>query len=46
MGGEFRVTRNKSGGVPGLENPNGEFARVPILECIRDGPLDFAVGRK
>lgn len=46
IGGEFRVTRKRSGGVAGMEKPlNGEFARVPIRELMRDGPRDLFVGR-
>src|SRR5271155_3193181 len=46
IGGEFRVTKNRSGGVAGIEYPaKGEFARVPPREGILDGPRDIPVGR-
>lgn len=46
MLGESLVTRNRSGGVAGIEYPlKGELARVGPREGRRDAPLDREDGR-
>ena len=46
MLGESRVTRNRSGGVAGMEYPlNGELALVGPRDGKRDAPRDRDGGR-